>query len=165
MTKTAHVLACILGVSLLGGIHADAGGPKAPPFELHSLDGKTYTDETLIGQPALLMFWASWCQVCQRELPKVHDLQEKMKGKGFQVLAIGFADTEVNIRDYVQSHPTHFNFPVLYDTGNRVATRFGARSTPTFFLLNKKGEVEIPYPGGGLLEHPQFQATLNELLR
>ncbi len=164
MKKTISFLACILGASLLGGIGADAGGPKVPPFELRSLEGKTYTEQNLIGQPTLLMFWASWCQVCQRELPKVHDLQQKMKGKRFQVLAVGFADTEANIRDYVTSHPTHFNFPVLYDTGNEVATRFGARSTPTFFLLNKNGEVEIPYRGGGFLEHPRFQATLNELL-
>ncbi len=164
MKKTLYVLVFIVGAGLLGGFPGQASGPKVPSFELRSLDGNTYTDQHLIGQPTLLMFWASWCQVCQHELPKLHDLQEKMKGKRFQILAIGFADTETNIRDYVTTHPTHFNFPVLYDTDNRVASRFGARSTPTFFLLNKKGEVEIPYRGGGLLEHPQFQTTLSELL-
>ncbi|MBA3968421.1 MAG: TlpA family protein disulfide reductase [Nitrospirales bacterium] len=154
----------ILSVGLVGGGSGEAGGPKVPAFELRSLDGKLYSDQDLIGQPTLLMFWASWCHVCQGELPKVHGLQEQMKGKKFQILAIGFADPEANIRDYVASHPTHFNFPVLYDTGDRVASQFGVRSTPTFFLLNKKGEVVIPYRGGGLLEHPQFQATLSQLL-
>jgi len=164
MKKTLYVLAFIVGAGLLGGLPGQASGPQVPSFELRSLAGNTYTDQDLIGQPTLLMFWASWCHVCQGELPKVQALQEKMEGKKFQILAIGFADPEANIRDYVAAHPTHFNFPVLYDIGDRVASQFGVRSTPTFFLLNKKGEVEIPYRGGGLLEHPQFQTTLSELL-
>lgn len=164
MKKILYVVGFILGVSVFGVVPGEAGGPKVPSFELRSLDGKIYTDQDLIGQPTLLMFWASWCHVCQGELPKVHGLQEQMKGEKFQILSIGFADPEANIRDYVASHPTHFNFPVLYDTGDRVASRFGVRSTPTFFLLNKDGEVEIPYRGGGLIEHPEFQAILSEWL-
>jgi len=164
MKNILYVVGFIIGIGLLGGINGEASGPKVSSFELHSLDGKTYTEQNLIGQPTLLMFWASWCHVCQGELPKVHGLQEQMKGKTFQILAIGFADPEANIRDYVASHPTHFNFPVLYDTGDRVASQFGVRSTPTFFLLNKNGEIVIPYRGGGLVEHPEFQGILRELL-
>ena len=164
MKTVLFVVVFLVGSGLFGGFQVEANAPKVPAFELRSLDGKTYTDQTLIGQPTLLMFWASWCHVCQGELPKVQHLREQMKGKPFQIFAIGFADSEANIRDYVASHPTHFSFPVLYDTGDRVASQFGVRSTPTFFLLNKHGEVVVSYRGGGWLEHPEFQATLNELL-
>lgn len=164
MKKIFYVVVFLVSTGFFGGSHGEASGPKVPVFELRSLDGNMYTDKNLIGQPTLLMFWASWCHVCQGEIPKVHALQEKMNEKGLQILAIGFADSEANIRDYVATHPTHFNFPVLYDTGDQVASQFGVRSTPTFFLLNKHGEVVIPYRGGGLLEHPKFQTTLSELL-
>lgn len=164
MKYTMYRVVWMIALSLLPAVTSHASGPKVPAFELHALDGQTYTDRHLLGQPTLLMFWASWCHVCQRELPKVHALQERMKGKPFQVLAIGFADAEINIRDYVASHPSDFNFPVLYDTGDRVASRFGVRSTPTFFLLNKHGEVVVPYRGGGLVEHPEFEAILSKLL-
>lgn len=164
MKTILSVIGFIVGVVFFGAFPGEASGPKVPAFELHALDGKTYTDQQLIGQPTLLMFWASWCHVCQGELPKVQALQEKMKGQPFRILAIGFADPEANIRDYVAAHPTHFNFPVLYDTGDRVASRFGVRSTPTFFLLNKHGEVVIPYRGGGLVDQPEFQAILSHLL-
>lgn len=164
MKNTLYLVFWVIGLSLFAAVTSQASGPKVPAFELRSLDGKTYTERHLLGQPTLLMFWASWCHVCQRELPKVQALQERLKGKPFQVLAIGFADAEANIRDYVATHPTHFNFPVLYDADDRVASRFGVRSTPTFFLLNNRGEVEIPYRGGGLVEHPEFQSILSELL-
>lgn len=164
MKRAIYSLVLIFVASLFVAIHAGAAGPKVPTFELRSIDGKLYTDRYLTGHPTLLVFWASWCKVCQGELPKIHDLQERMKGSGFQVIAVGFADTEANIRDYVRSHPTVFNFPVLYDADDQVAERFGAYSTPTLFLLNSNGELVIPYRGGGLLETPQFKSELRKLL-
>lgn len=165
MRRKTFWIAAFLFVLIFVGLDADAGGPKPPSFELFSLDGKTFTEKELIGKTTLVVFWASWCDVCQQELPKVHDLREKLKGKPFQVIAIGFRDTEENIRGYVKSHSTLFNFPVLYDAGDRVATRFGAHVTPTLFLLNKKGELVVPYRGGGLLENPRFNEVLQESLK
>lgn len=164
MKRILSVVGFMVGVVFFGAFPGEASGSKVPAFELHALDGKTYTDRHLIGQPTLLMFWASWCHVCQDEMPKVRTLQEAMKGKPFRILAIGFADPEANIRDNVAAHPTHFSFSVLYDKNDRVASQFGVRSTPTFFLLNKHGEVVIPYRGGGLVEQPEFQTILNELV-
>lgn len=164
MKRAISSLVLIFTAMLLVAVQTDAQGPKIPAFELRSLDGKLYTDQDLTGHPTLLVFWASWCTVCQGELPKIHDLQERMKRSGFQVIAVGFADTEANIRGYVKSHPLVFNFPVLYDADDRVAGRFGAHSTPTLFLLNSKGELVIPYRGGGLLETPQFKTELRRLL-
>jgi len=164
MNKKLYILACVLGASLLGGIHANAQGEKAPPFDLLSLHGNPYTEQNLIGHPTLLIFWNSWCVLCPTELPKVYALQEKLKGTKFQVLAIGIADTKANIRDYVTSHPMHFNFPVLYDAGDWVAARYGVNRVPIFFLLNEKGELELAYQGEGLFEHPRFQTMLIDLL-
>lgn len=158
------ITAFLISLTLVGW-EADAGGPRPPSFELSSLDGKTFTEKDLQGKATLVVFWASWCDTCQRELPKVHELREKMKGKPFQVIAIGFKDAEENIRGYVNAHPTLFNFPVLYDAGDRVAGRFGAHFTPTLFLLNKKGELVLPYRGGGLFENPRFQEVLQQSLK
>ena len=137
MKKRVSVI-CFLFVGfllLLKGTDVGAGGPKVPPFELNSLRGEKFTEEALSGKVTLVVFWASWCGTCQEELPKVHDLQEKMKGKPFQTVAIGFKDSEANIRKYVRSNPKLFSFPVLYDPGDQVAGRFGANFTPTLFLL------------------------------
>ncbi|WDT73783.1 MAG: TlpA disulfide reductase family protein [Candidatus Manganitrophus sp.] len=161
----SFVMVLLFSLFLMGGVHADAGGPKVPPFELLSLDGKKYTDKDLFDKPTLLIFWASWCGTCQHELPKVRDLTEKMKGKPFQVIAIGFKDSEANIRGYVKSHPDVFNFPVLYDPNDRISTRFGAQFTPTLFLYNKKGEQVLQHFSGGFFERREFQEALQQLLK
>jgi thioredoxin-related protein len=87
-----------------------------------------------------------------------------MKGKPFQAVAIGFKDSEANIRGYVRSHPKVFSFPVLYDAGDQVAARFGANFTPTLFLLDKKGELVMAASGPGMIESARFQAALERLL-
>lgn len=165
MKAFLSLAAALLVIGLIGKGPGSAGDRTIPAFELRSLDGKTYTDRQLIGQPALLMFWASWCHVCQGELPKVHALQERLKSKPFHVLAIGFADSEVNIRNYAESRPAPLNFPIVYDVGDRMASQLGVRSTPTFFLLNKRGEIVVIHRGGGLLDDPQFQTAVNLVLQ
>ncbi|MFQ5580440.1 MAG: TlpA family protein disulfide reductase [Nitrospiria bacterium] len=145
-------------------IQADEARQKAPPFELVSLKGEKVTQEDLIGKVTLLVFWASWCGTCQSELPKIARLQKELEGKPFQVYAIGFKDTRKNIRRYVKSHRKAFPFPAFYDTQNRVSRRFGARVTPTLFLFDKKGELVVPFQGGGLLDHPQFRKVLEDIL-
>lgn len=163
--RLSFVAVFLFALFLLGGIDATAGGPKVPAFELFSLDGRKYTDQDLLEKPTLLVFWASWCDVCQHELPKVHDLKEKMKGKPLQVIAIGFKDSEANIRNYVKSHSDTFNFPVLYDPGDRVAARLKAQFTPTLFLLDKKGELVLYHFSGGFFERPDFKEALQKLLK
>lgn len=153
----------LIGALLLKGVEADAGA-KAPAFELTSLRGEKFNQDHLSGKVTLVVFWASWCGTCQKELPKVHDLQERLKGKPFQAVAIGFKDSEANIRGYVRSHSKLFSFPVLYDAGDQVAERFGANFTPTLFLLDKKGELVMAASGPGMIESSRFQAALERLL-
>ena len=83
----------------------------APNFKLVTLEGKMITKESLKGKPTLLMFWASWCQTCQKELPNLKTLYEQKKAKGLQAVAIGFQDEESNIKGYVQAHEATFIFP------------------------------------------------------
>lgn len=154
----------VLVFSLFSWNGLAAKGSKIPLFELVSLDGEVLTQEDLEGKVTLFVFWASWCGVCRNELPKINQLNEKMAGKAFQIVAVGFRDSEENISRYVKMHPKHFSYPVYYDKEDQVSSQFGAMATPTLFLFDKKGELVIPYRGGGLLEHPEFQKILKELV-
>jgi thiol-disulfide isomerase/thioredoxin len=165
MKKATLLIIIILSaVVSFGELRADEARPKVPPFELVSLKGEKITQENLIGKATLVVFWASWCGTCQNELPKIARLKKKLADKPFQVIAIGFKDTRKNIGSYVASHQEAFPFPVFYDTKNQVSSRFGARVTPTLFLFDKKGELVVPFQGGGLLEHPQFKKALKDIL-
>jgi len=136
---------------------------STPNFRLTTLAGETVSNESLKGKPTLLMFWASWCETCQAELPRLKTLYEQKKEKGLQALAIGFRDEEANIRGYVQDHRGTFSFPTAYDVNNRVSESFGARATPTFVLLDAQGRVVLVHVGGGFLQDPAFKKFIQEM--
>lgn len=151
-------LVCTLAVSA-NAVSSDT----APDFTVTTLDGKTISKSSLEGKPTLLIFWASWCGTCQRELPNVKALYEQHKAKGLQAVAIGFQDDEANIREYVKAHPSTFVFPAAYDLGHHVSTVFRARGTPTFVLLDAKGRIVLVHTGGGILQNPNLQTFIQTL--
>ena len=149
---------------MIGSVSSLSAGQSIPaiPFTLKTLEGKIISTDSLKGKPTLVMFWASWCHVCQQELPHVKELFEQ-KGEKLQFVTIGFSDKEENIRGYVQSHPGTFIFPVAYDQGNVVSEAYRIRGTPTFFLINAKGDLIAGHLGGGFMENPMFRNFFSSL--
>jgi len=155
-------LAAVLVLALAVSAKAMPSGP-APDFRLVTLVGQTVTKESFKGKPTLLMFWASWCRTCQKELPNLKTLYEQKKEKGFQALAIGFQDEESNIRGYIQAHAGTFSFPTAYDVNDQVSEAFGVKGTPTFVLLDAQGRIALVHVGGGFLQNPVFEKFIQGL--
>ncbi len=136
-----------------------------PEFRLVTVAGEVYTQETFKGQPALLMFWAPWCSVCQRELPILRDFYQTRKPTQLRVLTIGFADSRQNVDAYVSAHPDTFAFPTAYDEKNLVATTFGVNATPAFVAVDAQGRIVLTHRGGGINQNPRYQAFLSSLTK
>ena len=163
-SKILRLTFLTLGLVLLLTVSAYAVSSEAAPnFKLVTLEGKMITKESLKGKPTLLMFWASWCQTCQKELPNLKTLYEQKKAKGLQAVAIGFQDEESNIKGYVQAHEATFIFPTAYDVKDQVSTVFRAKGTPTFILLDAQGMIALIHVGGGFLQNPAFQKFIQNL--
>ncbi len=133
------------------GVHAEtfilpaADAPRriAPNFRVTTFAQEVISKESLKGHPTLLMFWAPWCQVCQRELPLLAKFYLHDKPAALKVLAIGFADTPSHVQEFVKAHPTTFVFPTAYDTDDEVAQLFGIFATPTFVALDAQGNISL----------------------
>jgi thiol-disulfide isomerase/thioredoxin len=143
-------------------VAAGAGAP-APAFDLVTFAGEAYSKDSLKGRPALLVFWASWCPVCQRELPTVARFAQKDKPAQLRVISIGFSDLRGNIEKYVKAHPESFAFPTAFDTDNDMAQAFKVTATPTFVLLDAQGTIVMVHRGAGVLQNPQFRDFLATL--
>lgn len=157
-----------LTVFTLGLMLRDSGAEsiphvEAPEFEVVTLEGEPYSKASLHGQPTLLMFWAPWCHFCQRELPLLAKFYHDSKPEQLRILTIAFADTRSNVEEYVKSNPDTFVFPTAYDEDDRVAQTFGVNATPTFVVMNAKGDLILAHRGAGLSRNPQYQAFLASL--
>ncbi|MET3791186.1 thiol:disulfide interchange protein TlpA [Aquamicrobium terrae] len=73
--------------------HVAAMLPADPPQSLAALafsdpDGKPATLAGHAGKTVLVNLWATWCAPCRAEMPALDELQQKMGGDRFEVVAI-----------------------------------------------------------------------------
>ena len=59
---------------------ANASFPT-PAFELVTSTGDVFSNVTLKGRPALLIFWAPWCNPCKMVAPILDKLAKEYEGK------------------------------------------------------------------------------------
>jgi thiol-disulfide isomerase/thioredoxin len=59
-----------------------------PAFTFSDADGKTESLADFSGKIVLLNIWATWCVPCREEMPALDQLETKLGGKDFQVVAV-----------------------------------------------------------------------------
>lgn len=133
----------------------------APAFEIVTAGGDMFSNTTLKGRPALLVFWAPWCKVCQRELPELAKFYQDGKPQALHVLSIGFADLRANVEAFVEERPEVFVFPNAYDEDRWLAQTFRVNATPTYVVLDSEGHIALVHRGGGVLQNPKFREFLS----
>ena len=105
-------------------------------------DGKPVDLAKLRGQVVLLDFWATWCGPCMAKLPEILKLNEKYKGKGFQLVGVSLDQDKSALLKTIKAKG--MDWPEYFDGKgweSAVGTRFGVRAIPAAWLVDKKGLV------------------------
>jgi thiol-disulfide isomerase/thioredoxin len=61
---------------------------RLPDLTFEDADGKPRKLSDWRGKTVLVNLWATWCVPCRKEMPALDDLQTKLGGKDFEVVAI-----------------------------------------------------------------------------
>ena len=130
------------------GSRVPAVGTPAEDFRLVDLEGKSQTLSQYRGKVVLVNFWATWCKPCTTEMPAMQTTYDKLRDKGFVVLAINELEDEAKVREHIKQY--NHTFPVLMDRDNKVANQFGVFGLPVSVFIDEKGVVQ-EYIKGGLL--------------
>ena len=107
-----------------------------------SIDGRKVDVADLKGKVVLINYWATWCGPCVASLPELKAAYEKWKPEGFEMLGISL-DHELEplqkmVKDRNLEWPQHYD---QQNERNRFAEQFGINSTPTIWLLDRKGNL------------------------
>ena len=148
------LLVAILAVAVSGSLAWSMGsrvpvvGAPAEDFRLIDLEGKSQSLSQYRGKVVLVNFWATWCKPCTTEMPAMQATYDKLRDKGFVVLAINELEDDAKVREHIKQHG--HTFPVLMDRENKVANQFGVFGLPVSVFIDEKGVVQ-EYIKGGLL--------------
>lgn len=161
LTVTAFLssifLFLLIDGSFMNPSSALAGRQTAPDFNVSSLDGEHFSNFKLEGERALLMFWAPWCGVCRRELPKLSKYYTQDMPNDLQILTIASSASRGEVEQYVNEHPRTFVFPTAYDANKSIGKDFNIRAFPTYVLLDEDGSIIHIHRGSGILHDRKFQ--------
>ncbi|MBR0828810.1 TlpA family protein disulfide reductase [Bradyrhizobium manausense] len=61
---------------------------RLPDLAFEDADGKPRKLSDFRGKTLLVNLWATWCVPCRKEMPALEELQAKMSGPNFEVVAI-----------------------------------------------------------------------------
>ena len=137
-----------VGLSWAMGSRVPAVGTTAEDFRLVDLKGKSQSLSQYRGKVVLVNFWATWCKPCTTEMPAMQTTYDKLRDKGFVVLAVNELEDDAKVREHIQQYK--HTFPVLMDRSNKVANQFGVFGLPVSVFIDEKGVVQ-EYIKGGLL--------------
>jgi peroxiredoxin len=130
------------------GSRVPAVGMEVEDFQLTDLDGKLQSLSQYRGKIVLLNFWATWCKPCTTEMPAMQASFDKLRDKGFVVLAINELEDDAKVREHIRTYG--HTFTVLMDPDNKVANQFGVYGLPVSVFIDQQGRVQ-EYIKGGLL--------------
>jgi thiol-disulfide isomerase/thioredoxin len=122
-------------------------GTAAPAVTVSDLDGKPYDFSSFIGKkPALIQFWATWCELCEKLDPKVRAAAARY---GSEVEFIG-VNVTVNqkvdrVKRWIEEHKPVFR--PLWDARGVAVRAYDVPSTSFIAIVDAKGR--IAYTGIG----------------
>lgn len=93
--------------------------------------------ENLIGQPALVNVWATWCPTCKAEHEELNRIAATTD---ILLVGINYKDVTTKAKRWLADYGDPFDF-VIVDAGGALGIELGVYGAPETFLLNARGEI------------------------
>ena len=122
-------------------------GSEGPSAQLQDLDGNTvelnnYTN----GKPALIEFWASWCEQCEALQPQLDEIQSSYGDRmNIVAVAVGVSQSVRRVKRHLEEHDP--GYPFLWDARGAAVRAYDATTTSIVVMLDE--QCNVAYTGVG----------------
>jgi peroxiredoxin len=111
----------------------------APSFSLQGIQGKTVGLADFKGQGVLLFFFTTWCPYCREKFPMLKEKDQASAAEGFKLIVIDAGESRDKVASFAEKMGVSFD--ILLDQDTTVSSEYGVVGVPTFFLINKEGQI------------------------
>jgi len=141
------ILCGVLALTLWAAwVHSD-DRERAPRFRARTLDGETFTNDSVKGKVVLLQFWTTWCQYCRREQPIVDDINKEFSAKGLVLLAVNVGESKKKVKKFLEENPRAVRIVLTEDTN--LAAMYQATVFPIYVAIDREGNIAGMQRGAG----------------
>lgn len=143
-----------------GGTRPPHIGSAAPDFTVQDTDRKVSLNQ-LRGKVVVLNFWATWCPPCVEEMPSLVQMQQKMRSKGVEVLAISVDADESAYRRFLKDH--NVDLLTVRDAGQKSNNLYGTFKFPETYIIDRNGVLRRKFIGAVDWSQPEIVDFLSKL--
>ncbi len=154
-TVIVAAVVAVIAVEVLTSSSGGTAGKPAPQLPTTVLQPPKVTLADLRGAPALINFWASWCDPCRHEAPELERLYRSMP-HGARLVGVDYTDKEDSAREFIDEYG--WTFPVLSDPNGIFGARFSFSGLPTTVAIDSQGRIVETLRG------PQTVSDLREAI-
>ncbi|MBI3484634.1 MAG: TlpA family protein disulfide reductase [Acidobacteria bacterium] len=144
---STKILSGVLALTALVAFPAASGPERAPRFRAKTLDGETFTNDSVKGKVVLLQFWTTWCKFCRGEQSLVDDIHHEFAGKGLVVLAVDVGESKKTVKKYLEENPRSVRIVLTEDTN--LAAMYAATAFPIYVVIDREGNIAGTQRGAG----------------
>ena len=155
------MLLALIGFSTNAQINTLTPGTVAPDFKLKNTDNKEMSFSSFPeAKGFIVVFTCNTCPVAKAYEDRVMQLDKIFAPLGYPVIAINPNDPELSEGDNFdamkeRAKAKHYSFPYLYDEGQVVTNKYGAKNTPHVFIVSKTASGNMIEYVGSIDNDPQ----------
>jgi peroxiredoxin len=118
-------------------------GMKAPDLNAMDFKGNPISLSKYKGNIVVIDFWATWCDPCLQEFPKVKKMYRTFKGRGVQFIGVSLDDEIEDLKGFVAGNKVEW--PQIFE-GMRwkgtVSKTYNVEKIPIMFVLDRESRVQ-----------------------
>jgi len=123
-------------------------GSAIPDFSLESTESESISLAAQRSKPIVLVFVASWCEVCREEMPTMIETFRAHRVHDVVFLGVDVYEDRATARKFRDEF--QIPFLLLPDPDGAITTRFRVNGTPTTFFIDRDGILRDVVVGGPL---------------
>jgi len=135
-------------------------GGNAPEISVLDLSNRTVKLSDFRGKVVVLRFWATGCSACVVGMPKLDRFSKNYRERGLAVLAVNMGNPKALVEAFAKG--LKLSYPVFLDPALIAAKKYGVRTVPTTFFIDRKGIAKKVVVGE--ITQELFDRTVGELL-
>jgi len=108
--------------------------------------------------------WATWCQPCVEELPRLEREVWQRLQPDVAVVAVGLGENAAKIRRFNEQHK--LTFALVEDPRSRITRRYGGKGPiPRTFVIDRTGKIVHQSMGYGEKGFAELVAAVEKAAR
>jgi len=131
-----------MAMERIDGYRKMAVGQIAPEIVIRDMKNRTVRLSGLKNDYTAVIFWASYCEHCQKLIPKLAEWYTEEKDIDLGVLAISIDTVKNDWTRYLDEHPLPWTNAIEQLGWNgKAASDYNVYATPTIFILDRERRI------------------------